>query len=90
MPPVNKMSRWDVTFIRPLAYAREKNILKYANYKEIPYTPCRCPVWETWKRQQIKKVIWDNEKILDWYTENIFWALIKDFKEKYEKIWYSM
>jgi hypothetical protein len=24
------------------------------------------------------------------YTENIFWALIKDFREKYEKDWYSM
>jgi hypothetical protein len=24
------------------------------------------------------------------YSENIFWALIKDFKKKYEKCWYNM
>jgi hypothetical protein len=24
------------------------------------------------------------------YTDNIFWSFIKDFREKYEKKWYSM
>jgi hypothetical protein len=37
-------------------------------------------------RNKIKKeIIWKNEEILPNYTENIFWALIKDFREKYEK-----
>jgi hypothetical protein len=31
-------------------------------------------------------LIWANEEKFPNYTENIFWALIKDFKEKYEKI----
>ncbi len=91
MPPINKMSKWDVSFIRPLAYLREKDILRMVENKEIPYSPCSCPVWENTMRNRIKKeIVWPNEKILPKYTENIFWSLIKDFREKYEKDWYSM
>jgi hypothetical protein len=36
-------------------------------------------------RNRIKKeIIRPNEQILENYTQNIFWALIKDFREKYE------
>ena len=91
MPPVNRMTKWDITFIRPLAYVREKDILKLVEQKEIPYSPCSCPVWENTMRNRIKKeIIWPNEKIMPKYTENIFWSLIKDFREKYEDTWYSM
>lgn len=91
MPPVNKMSRWDISFIRPLAYLREKDILKLVKTKGIPFSDCNCPVWEHTMRNKIKKeIIWPNETILPDYTENIFWALIKDFKEKYEEWGYSM
>ncbi len=91
MPPVNKMSKWDVTFIRPLAYVREDDIMKLVLQKEIPFSSCSCPVWDYTMRNKIKKeIIWPNEKIIPWYVENIFWALIKDFKEKYESCWYSM
>jgi hypothetical protein len=42
-------------------------------------------------RNKIKnEIIRTNEKILPKFVENIFWALIKDFKEKYEKIGYNM
>lgn len=91
MPPVNKMSKWDITFIRPLAYLREKDILKLVIQKEIPYSACSCPVWENTMRNRIKKeIIRPNEQILENYTQNIFWALIKDFREKYEATWYNM
>lgn len=91
MPPVNKMSKWDVTFIRPMAYIREKDILKFALANEIPYSPCSCPVWDNTMRNRIKKeIVWPNEKLFPKYTENIFWSLIKDFREKYEDCWYSM
>jgi hypothetical protein len=37
-------------------------------------------------RNKIKhEIIWPNEKIIPKYTENIFWSLIKDFREKYEE-----
>ena len=91
MPPKNKMKIWDITFIRPMAYIREKDILYFANQKQIPYSSCNCPVWTDWNRNKIKhEIIWANEKVIPKYTENIFWALIKDFQEKYKKTWYNM
>lgn len=91
MPPKNKMNLWDITFIRPLSYIREKEIQRFAELKKIPFSWCSCPVWEYWMRNKIKnEIIWANEKIIPKYVENIFWSLIKDFKEKYEKIWYNM
>ena len=44
MPPVNKMSKGDVTFIRPMAYVRESDIMKLVQRLEIPYSGCNCPV----------------------------------------------
>lgn len=91
MPPINKMNSWNITFIRPMAFLREKEILNLVIQKEIPFSWCSCPIWENTMRNRIKKeIIRPNEKIMPKYTENIFWALIKDFKEKYENWWYSM
>lgn len=91
MPPVNKMSKWDITFIRPMAYIREKELVSFVKQKEIPYSACNCPVWENTMRNKIKYwIIWENEKNFPKYTENMFWALIRDFREKYEKDGYTM
>ncbi|MDD3144885.1 MAG: tRNA 2-thiocytidine biosynthesis TtcA family protein [Candidatus Gracilibacteria bacterium] len=91
MPPVNKMSKGDITFIRPMAYIREKDLVNFVKQKEIPYSSCNCPVGENTMRNKIKyNIIWENEKNFPKYTENMFWALIKDFREKYEKDGYSM
>ena len=91
MPPINKMRKWDITFIRPMAYLREKEILNFAHLQEIPYSSYKCPIWENTMRNKIKRdIIWENEKLIPKYTENIFWSLIRDFKNKYEKIWYAM
>lgn len=91
MPPINKMNSWDITFIRPMAYLREKEIMRLVQQNNIPYSPCSCPIWENTMRNRIKKeIVWPNEKIMPKYTDNIFWALVKDFKEKYEKNEYNM
>lgn len=91
MPPINRMRMWDIAFIRPLAYVREKDIMRLCLAREIPFSWCNCPVWEDKMRNKIKKeIVWANEKILPNFVENTFWALIKDFREKYEKIGYSM
>jgi len=91
MPPINRMRSWDIAFIRPMAYLREKDILRLVNARNIPYSPCNCPVWDDWMRNKIKKeLVWQNEKLFPNFVENTFWALIRDFKEKYEKIDYSM
>lgn len=89
MPPKNKMTKSDLVFIRPLAYIREKEIKNFVKDNKIPFSKAKCLVWEDKLRNQIKKdIIWKNEKIIQNYTENIFWALIKDFQEKYKKLDY--
>lgn len=91
MPPINRMRAWDITFIRPMAYIREKDILRLVLAKKIPFSPCSCPVWEDKTRNTIKKqIVRQNEKIFPNFVENTFWSFIKDFKEKYESIGYSM
>jgi tRNA 2-thiocytidine biosynthesis protein TtcA len=91
MPPVNKMRKWDITFIRPIAYLRETEIKNFAKKMWIPHSSCWCSVGSNTMRNNMKyNLIWANEAKFPNYTENIFWALIKDFKEKYESIGYSM
>lgn len=91
MPPINRMRLGNIAFIRPMAYLRERDIQRMIDARWIPYSGCNCPVWEDRMRNKIKKqIVWPNEKVLPNFVENTFWALIKDFREKYEKVWYSM
>ena len=90
MPPINHMSHWDIAFIRPFSYLRERDILKLVLAKNIPFSWCACPVWERWKRKEIKTMVWDNEKKIPEFVDNVFWSLIKDFNEKYKEDWYKM
>ena len=49
-------------FIRPLAYAREKDIAEYAELKEFPIIPCNlCGSQDNLQRQVIKEMLqqWD-------------------------------
>jgi tRNA 2-thiocytidine biosynthesis protein TtcA len=49
--------------IRPLANCREKDIKKYANYKEFPIIPCNlCGSQENLKRQETKAMLTEMEK----------------------------
>lgn len=84
MPPINKMQKSNVSFIRPLSYVREMDIKKLCIEKWIPFSACSCPVWETTMRNKVKYELWDLEKKLPNFMENSFWGLVKDFKEKYE------
>lgn len=89
MAPKNKLISWKLSFIRPMVYLREKDIMSFVKENEIPYSWCECPVGEDWMRMKIKKeIIWHNEKILPNFTENVFWAFIKEFQNKYKDVDY--
>ena len=85
MAPHNKLTTGKVSFIRPMVYLKEKDILNFVKENNIPYSSCNCPVGEDWMRMKIKKeILWENEKVMPNFIENIFWAFIKDFQEKFK------
>lgn len=61
MLPVVKFKKIDVTIIRPMIYVEEDEICRFAKYYEILRTFCKCPIGETSKRKEVKKIITDLE-----------------------------
>ena len=64
------------TVIRPLAYAKEEDLIKYANWKQFPIIPCNlCGSQENLKRQEVGKLIDEWEAKFPGRVENIFNAM---------------
>lgn len=64
MPPKLKTDNNEHIVIRPLAYAKEKDIEKYSVAKEFPIIPCNlCGSQENLQRKQIKLMLneWDKQ-----------------------------
>lgn len=63
MPPKLLSDDKQNVLIRPLAYVEEKDIIKYARYKEFPIIPCNlCGSQENLQRAMINDMLreWDN------------------------------
>ena len=59
--------------IRPLAYCKEKDLARYADYKAFPIIPCNlCGSQENLQRVQVKKMLADWEREYPGRTETIF------------------
>ncbi len=64
MPPKLLSDDGQNVLIRPLAYVEEKDIIKYANYKQFPIIPCNlCGSQENLQRAMINDMLrqWDKE-----------------------------
>lgn len=62
--------------IRPLAYCAEKDIARYAHYREFPLIPCSlCGSQTGLQRMQIKQMLQDWEKLSPGRTASIFRSL---------------
>jgi tRNA 2-thiocytidine biosynthesis protein TtcA len=62
--------------IRPLAYVREFDLVRYAKVKEFPIIPCDlCGSQENLQRKQIKGMLTEWEKQFPGRVESIFSAL---------------
>lgn len=64
MPPKLVSDNGEHVVIRPLAYCREKDIIKYANMREYPIIPCNlCGSQPNMQRQNIKQMLngWDKQ-----------------------------
>ena len=59
--------------IRPLAYCKEKDLARYADYKAFPVIPCNlCGAQENLQRVQVKKMLAEWERQYPGRTETIF------------------
>jgi len=59
--------------IRPLAYCKEKDLARYAEYKAFPIIPCNlCGSQENLQRVQVKKMLAQWEREYPGRTETIF------------------
>ncbi len=73
MPPKLLSDDGQNVVIRPLAYCREKDLARYADYKQFPIIPCNlCGSQENLQRVQIKRMLAQWEREYPGRTETIF------------------
>lgn len=76
MPPKFKTNDDAHIVLRPLAYCKEADIIKFAKHKNFPIIPCNlCGSQENMQRQNIKKLIKEWEKDFPGRTETMFNAI---------------
>jgi len=76
MPPKLQSDNNEHIVIRPLAYAKEKDIEKYSVAKEFPIIPCNlCGSQENLQRKQIKQMLNDWDKQHPGRIESMFNAI---------------
>ncbi len=73
MPPKLLSDDKQNVVIRPLAYCKEKDLARYARYKEFPIIPCNlCGSQEHLQRVQVKQMLAQWEREYPGRTESIF------------------
>ena len=73
MPPKLLSDDRHNVVIRPLAYCREKDLVRFADYKAYPIIPCNlCGSQDNLQRVQVKKMLADWERQYPGRTETIF------------------
>ncbi|ATD06743.1 tRNA 2-thiocytidine biosynthesis protein TtcA [Pseudoalteromonas sp. NC201] len=73
MPPKLRSDDGRNVVIRPLTYAREKDLIQYAEHKDFPIIPCNlCGSQENLQRQNIKSMLVEWDKKTPGRVENIF------------------
>ena len=76
MPPKLVSDDGKNVVIRPLAYCKEKDLVRYAEVKAFPIIPCNlCGSQENLQRQVVKEMLLDWERKTPGRTESIFRSL---------------
>ena len=74
MPKLKSDNFENIELIRPLYLIREKAIINWANYNDLSFSNCECPITkkDIGKRLVIKNLINDLNKIYSYADKNIF------------------
>lgn len=75
--PVSYLSRRDLTMIRPLIYAKEKDIRYFVNHTDLPILASPCPEDKHTERETMKQMLQAQEKLLPGLRHRIYVALCK-------------
>ena len=83
--PVTYLDRTDITVIRPLVYAPEKDIEYFARHIDLPIIPSGCPANKNTEREEMKILLQNLERDNKGLRHRIFGAMqrgsVSGFKE---------
>jgi len=88
--PVTYLDRTDLTLIRPLIYAPEKEVRNFANKSNLPVIISPCPVDKKTKREDVKQLLADLSKKYKNIKYNIFGAIRLKEIDGYKKLNYVL
>jgi tRNA(Ile)-lysidine synthase TilS/MesJ len=77
MPPMMYLEEVDLTLIRPLIYAREKEIIPFVKKENLPVVKSPCPADGNTKREEIKQLIRTLQKEIPKVDANLFGAITR-------------
>lgn len=73
--PKSYLSRKDITMIRPLVFAPEKDIRSAAKRNELPIVKSKCPADGVTSRQRVKEELAARDKTDKGFSDRLFGAL---------------
>lgn len=83
--PVTYLDRSEITVIRPLIYAPERDVAAFARNAELPIVKSNCPANGNTEREEMKKLMYDLQKKNKSLVKNIFGALERNPASGFEK-----
>ncbi len=88
--PVTYLSRMDITLIRPLVYAPEKDIRYFVNHSDLPVLESPCPADKTSDRENVKKLLSALDKENKGIKHRIFGAMQRSGIDGYKILEYNI
>ena len=83
--PVTYLSRRDISMIRPLVYARDREITAAAERLNLPVVESKCPANEHTKREDVKNLLTELSKQYGDVPEKIVGAMQRGAIDRWEK-----
>ena len=84
--PVTYLSRMDVTLIRPMIYAPEKDIRYFARRAQLPVLESKCPANGKTERESMKQLLRDLDRSNKGLRHRIFGAMQKAGIDGYKEV----
>ena len=81
--PVTYLDRKDITLIRPLIYAPEKDIKYFVRHNDLPVSPSLCPEDKHTEREEINELVTSLDKKYKGFKHRAFGAIQKSHIDGY-------